>query len=182
MAFDIVGPFKCTKRGCSHILTAVCMGTCYPYVCAFKEDRCLSVTDELMEILSHTGIPVELLTDQGAVFVGKVGSEICTLLNIKHITTTAYHPQSNGALERWHGCLKGMFQKLEYRLKQWELLLKYCLLAYRATPHAASGLSPFELVHSTPLWGPLEAVKDKWVSEEMGFASAIEWVNNLVKH
>ena len=47
-----------------------------------------------MEILSHTGIPVELPTDQGAVFVGKVSSELCRFLNIKHITTTAHHPES----------------------------------------------------------------------------------------
>ena len=112
MAFDIVGPLKRTKRGLfSHTDSNVHRNP-LPLLCAY------------------TGIPVELLTDQGAVFVGKVCSELCRLLNIKHITTTAYHPQSNGALERWHGCLKDMLRKLEGRLEQWDLLLKYCLLAY----------------------------------------------------
>ena len=174
MAFDIVGSLKRTKRSYSHILTAMCIRTCYPYCVPLKRVYAISVADGLMEILSHTGIPVELHTDQGAVFVGKVCSELCRLLNIKHITTTAYNPQSNGALERWHGCLKGMLRKLQGRLEQWDLLLKYCLLAYQATPHAASGFSPIELVHGRPLPGPLEAMKEWWVSGEMKFSSAIE--------
>ena len=155
------------------------MGTRYPYCVPLKSLDAISVADELVEILSHTDIPEELLTDQGAVFVGKVCSELCRLLNIKHITTTTYHPQSNGALERWHGCLKGMLQKLEGRLEQWDLLLKYCLFAYRATPPAASGFSPFELIHNRSLQGPLEAMKEGCISGEIKFSSAIEWVNDL---
>ena len=107
MAFDIVGPLKRTKRGYDHILTAMCMGARYPYCVPLKRVDAMSVAEGLMEVLSHTGIPVELLSDQGAVFMGRVCRELCRLLNIKHIITTAYHLQSNGALERWHGCLNG---------------------------------------------------------------------------
>ena len=30
-----------------------------------------------MEVISHTGIPVEFLSDQGSVFLGKVIKELC---------------------------------------------------------------------------------------------------------
>ena len=129
------------------------MGTHCPYCVSLKRVDAISVADGLMEMLTHTGMPVELLTVQGAIFVGKVCSELCRLLNIKHITTTAYHPQRNGALERWHGCLKGMLWKLEgSRLEQWDLLL------YIACLHTELLLMlhiPFELVHGRPLQGPL---------------------------
>ena len=59
MSFDIVGPLKCTKWGHCHIPTAMCMGTRYPYFVPSKRVDALSVADGLMEILSHTGIPVE---------------------------------------------------------------------------------------------------------------------------
>ena len=54
--------------------------------------------------------------------MGEVCSEICKHLNIEHITTT-HNSQCNGALERWHGCFKGMLWKLEGKLEQWDLLL-----------------------------------------------------------
>ena len=57
----------------------------------------------------------------------------------------------------------------------------YCVLAYRATHHAATGFSPFELVYGRPLRGPLEAMKEGWVSGEMRFSGAVEWVNYLGK-
>ena len=58
-----------------------------------------------------------------------------------------------------HSCLKGMLRKVEGGKEEWDRLLKYCLLAYRATPHAATGFSPCELIHGRNLRGPLEAKK-----------------------
>ena len=63
MAFDIVGPLKRTKRGYSHILTAMFMGTHYPNCVPLKRVDAISVADGLTEILSHTGTLVEFLTD-----------------------------------------------------------------------------------------------------------------------
>ena len=70
---------------------------------------------------SNTGIPAELLHDQGTVFVGKVTKTLCELLNVKQIKTTAYHPQTNGILERWHGCLKDMLRKQEEGPREWDV-------------------------------------------------------------
>ena len=52
------------------------------------------------------------------------------------------YPQSNGVLERWHRCLKQMLRKIDKGQGQWDKLLKYCLLAYRETPHMVTGYSP----------------------------------------
>ena len=56
---------------------------------------------------------------------------------------------------------------------------KYCLLAYRATPHAATLFSPYELVHGRQLRGPLQALKEGWTQGEITFKTSIEWVNQL---
>ena len=47
-----------------------------------------------------------------------------------------------------------MFRKASNSKEEWDNLLKFCLLAYRATPHAATGFSPYELIHGCPLRGP----------------------------
>ena len=157
----------------------MCLGTRYPYAIPLKKVDAITVAEGIMEVIAHTGIAMVLLSDQGSVFIGKVNSELCRLLNIEKLKTTAYHPQTNGVLERWHSCLKGMLRKVEGGKEEWDRLLKYCLLAYRATPHAATGFSPYELVHGRNLKGPLEAMKSGWGKGDLSFISAVEWVNYL---
>jgi len=55
-------------------------------------------------ILEH-GIPEKILTDQGTNFLSEIFKNTCKLLKINKIQTTAYHPESNGALEKSHRTL-----------------------------------------------------------------------------
>jgi hypothetical protein len=54
------------------------------------------------EAVLKFGIPQALLTDQGTNFLSELFVNVCKLLKIKRIKTTAYHSQSNGALECTH--------------------------------------------------------------------------------
>ena len=134
-----------------------------------------------MEVVAHTAIPMELLSDQGSVFIGKVNSELCRLLNIVRLKTTAYHPPKNGVLKSCHSCLKEMLRKVEGGKEGWDRLLKNCLLAYRATPHASTGFSPYKLDHERNLRGPLEPMKTEWVKGDLSSISTVEWVNKIRK-
>ena len=87
-----------------------------------------------------------------------------------------YHPQTNGVLERWHGCLKGILWRTSSDDRQWDDLLKFILLAYRATPHRVTSFSPYELVHGRPLKGPLEAMKEGWLGGKLTFVKTQEWI------
>ncbi len=130
-----------------------------------------------MGVIQHTGIPNELLSDQGSQFMGRVVTKTCELLNIKKLKTTAYHPQTNGALERWHATLKGMLRKFDDSSETWDKL--YCLLVCRAMPHAASGFSPYELVHGRSMRDPLEAMKLGWVKGDLCYATSTQCVAEL---
>ena len=54
------------------------------------------------------GAPRNILTDQGQNFVSDLIQNFENMFRIKHIKTTAYHPQSNGALERAHSTIKNL--------------------------------------------------------------------------
>ena len=56
----------------------------------------VSVAEASTEVLSHTGLPKELLTDQDSVFTEALAKQTHALLGIKKLRTTAYHPQTNG--------------------------------------------------------------------------------------
>ena len=56
---------------------------------------------------------------------------------------------------------------------------KALLLAYRATPHTATGFSPYELVHGKSMRGPLEEVKTEWIGGDISFTITVEGVQAL---
>ena len=63
-------------------------------------------------------------------FMAKVTSQLCELVGVKKIRTFLYYPQSNGALERFHACLKKAFRKTPDAETQWDVNLKYILFDY----------------------------------------------------
>ena len=100
MAVDIVGPISKAKGGFTHILTALCMASRWPETVPLKSTSAVAVAEGLVSIFGRTSIP---LSDRGAQFTGNLLKELCKLLGIKQLCTTAYHPQTNGTLERLHG-------------------------------------------------------------------------------
>ena len=66
------------------------------------------------------------------------------MLDIKKTRTTAYHPQSDGLVER---TILGMLSMMVKEDEQgWDLLLPTLLLAYWTSHHATTGVTPFELM------------------------------------
>ena len=63
MVWDLMGPLNKTVRGYRYILTVMCLGTRYPYAVSLKKIDALSVAEGLMEVIQHSGIPNELLSD-----------------------------------------------------------------------------------------------------------------------
>jgi transposase InsO family protein len=51
-------------------------------------------------------VPSTITSDRGAQFTSPLWAAMCGLRNLNHSTTTAYHPQWNGLLERFHRRLK----------------------------------------------------------------------------
>ena len=56
--------------------------------------------------ICHFGVPNVLITDRGSQFTLSIWRNVGKILNIKLQQTTAYHPQSNGMIERFHRHLK----------------------------------------------------------------------------
>ena len=85
LAADLVGTLHRTKFGLGYILTVMFVGTRFPYAIPLKKIDAESVAEGLIKVISHTGIPQELLTDQGSVFVGTLAKQVCDLLSIKKL-------------------------------------------------------------------------------------------------
>ncbi|KAI4879913.1 hypothetical protein NFI96_003643 [Prochilodus magdalenae] len=117
------------------------------------------------ELISRVGIPREILTDQGTNFTSKFMKNVSSLLGIKGIHTTPYHPQTDGLTERFNKTLKQTLRKLaNSNGTDWDTWLPYVLFAYREV-QASSGFSPFELLFSQQVRSPLDVLKEAWEGE-----------------
>lgn len=47
-------------------------------------------------------VPLKVTTDQERQFESRLLEELCRLLGVKNLRATAYHPASNGMVERFH--------------------------------------------------------------------------------
>ena len=72
IAFDLVGPLPRTNRGHKYILTCICLASKFPDAIPLKKVDAQTVAESMLEVFSRMGIPKEILTDQGSVFVGKL--------------------------------------------------------------------------------------------------------------
>jgi transposase InsO family protein len=55
----------------------------------------------------HPGVTPRIISDNGPQFVAKDFKEFIRICGMTHVRTSAYYPQSNGKIERWHKTLKG---------------------------------------------------------------------------
>jgi transposase InsO family protein len=96
-----------------------------------------------------------LTSDRGVQFSSAVWEELCSTLGISHRLTTAYHPQANGLVERFHRQLK---EALRARLdnQDWPSHLPWVMLGLRAAPKEDCGLSLAEMVYGEALTLPGE--------------------------
>ncbi|XP_046997921.1 uncharacterized protein LOC124613272, partial [Schistocerca americana] len=67
---------------------------------------------------------------------------------VKRINTTAYHPESNGALERSH---RTIVEYLRHFVtgdqSSWDKWVPYAIFVFNTTPHSSTGYTPFELMY-----------------------------------
>jgi hypothetical protein len=75
---------------------------------------------------------------------------LCSLLNISHTQITAYHPQSNGLVERYHLRLKDAL-RARAAGADWFSHLPWVLLGVRSAWREDSAFSPAEAVFGSQL-------------------------------
>jgi transposase InsO family protein len=100
------------------------------------------------EIFCRHGAPKTLLSDRGKNFLSKLIREVCNLLSIKKLNTPAYHPQTDGLVERFNSVIsQSLSMYVSANQKDWDEFLPSILFAYRTSPQATTGDFPFYLLY-----------------------------------
>ena len=113
VAIDLVGPIApASGKGHRYILTLVDYATRYPEAVPLKNIDTETVAEALLDMYSRVGVPEEVLSDLGTQFTSDCMKEVSTLLSIRRLTTSLYHPACNGLVEKFNGTLKRMLRRL----------------------------------------------------------------------
>lgn len=101
------------------------------------------------KIILEQGIPKVILTDQGSAFMSALFKNLCKMFKIKQIRSTAWHPQSNGSLERFHREFKEFFRHyIDKDQSNWDQFVDLSIWSHNTSVHTATGYTPFFLFHA----------------------------------
>ncbi|MBW0578087.1 hypothetical protein O181_117802 [Austropuccinia psidii MF-1] len=114
------------------------------------------------KIISTCGVPKIIMSDRDSKFTCEFWTNLYDILGTKLAFSTAYHPQTDGLVERMiqtmdeiltRFCAYGMeYQDHEGYTHDWVTLLPAVQLAYNTSQHSTTGKSPSLLEKG---WKPL---------------------------
>jgi hypothetical protein len=147
IALDIVGPLNMSENGNRYILTLQDDLTKFSQAYPIPNHEAETIAKQLTEkFICNFGIPTSILTDQGKDFTSNLLKNVAKLFKIKQIQTTAYRPQSNGGIEKFHACLADLKHFISDKLNNWDEWVPFAIFSYNSTPHTSTKFSPHELV------------------------------------
>ena len=103
---DCVGPLPKTKSRNQYLLTIMCVPEAIPLTNITAPE----ISKALVNFFTLVGLPKEIQSDQGSNFMSGLFQQVLFQLGAKQIKSSAYHRESQGALERFHSTLKNMIR------------------------------------------------------------------------
>ena len=174
---DVVGPLP-PSNGYRYLFTVIDRWTRWPDAIPIVEATSQSCATALLHgWISRFGTPETITSDRGTTFTSELWAHLTRFLGCKAPHTTAYHPQANGMIERFHRSLKAsLMARLEGQSSQWFHHLPFVLLGLRVSMKEDLGYSPAEAVYGEPLRLPGELISTNPDS------TSNHWATDLRQH
>ena len=172
VAVDFVGPLPRTLSNNAYILHFHDLYSgwmmCFATPDSTSDTACSILINEVLTQHSHI---LCLLTDNGKHFTSHQMEKTLAALNIKHIKTSFYSPQSNGAAERSHQTLMNVLsKKIKDNPEIWDLYLNSAVAAINMSVHESSKFSPFFLLYNRDPVLPIDSIlksRERYTGDEV---------------
>ena len=148
-----------TEAGNKHVVVFQDFLSKWPFVFPVHDQKAVCIARLLAEeVIPPVGVPEALLSDRGTNLLSHLMRDVCEMLGIMKLNTTAYHPQCDGMVEHFNRTLKTILRKHAAKFRnQWDRYLAGVLWAYTNTPHESTGEKPSFLLFGIDCRTPTEA-------------------------
>lgn len=122
----------------------------------------------LEEVIARHGCPGKVVVDGGSENKGFV-VELLERMKVKRVSIAAYHPQSNGLVERGHAPIVNSLSKhCGQHKNDWVKYLPLALWADRISVRRSTGFSAFRLLYGRDCILPIEFSSPTWGTVDWG--------------
>ena len=95
--------FPKTSKGNQYVVVFQDFLSKWPFVLATKDQKATTLARLLVEeVVPIIGVPEALLSDCGTNLLSRLMTDVCNLVGVEKLNTTAYHSQCNGLVERFN--------------------------------------------------------------------------------
>lgn len=149
IALDFFGPLPTSASGAKYVLVAQDLYSRWveTYAITPEDMSSVGVARVLVDQYStQHGSPHTLLSDRGSQFMSELAKSVYTQMGCRKLSTTAYHPQCNGMVERFMQTLAAQLTLVvSSERADWDQWLPHVTFAYNASEHSQTGSTPFLL-------------------------------------
>jgi len=148
---DLAGPFPESYQGMTYILLMVDAGTRLADVVPLPNKTAATVSLAFMQNwVCRYGAPAIVASDGGSEFEGSFDNVLRSTF-VDHRVSSPSHPQSNGAVEKLVGVVKGQLIRAIYDTesrdkRNWTSFLPWAVMGYNFTVQSSLRFSPFQLM------------------------------------
>ena len=154
---DFIGPFPASYNNLYILLAVDYVSKLVEAIPTRTNDAKVVAQFWRSHIFSRFGTPPALITDNGTHFCNKVIDKVLQKYGVRHRTSLAYHPQSNGQAKVSNREIKSIVEKtVNNSRKDWSKKIEDALWAYHTSFKTPLGMSPFRIVYGKACHLPVE--------------------------
>ncbi|KIH60390.1 integrase core domain protein [Ancylostoma duodenale] len=146
---DVIGPLPMTLDGNKFIIVFIDSFSKFIIAEPIADQKANTTAQIFMNrFVARFGLPEMLVTDQGSNYMSDIFRTLLRNLNVQHRTSTPYHHESNGQVERANRTIQEQIAiaTTEHR-DDWDNVLYLIVHAYNSVENSTTKYSPHFLVH-----------------------------------
>ena len=178
---DILGPLPTTHPNkFKYIIVFVDHFTSWVEAMPLRDITATSCAEAFLTcICNRYGPPSKLLSDRGSQFLSTIADEVNKIMGIHKLNTTAYHPQTNGKVEKFNNTLVTMLAMyVGMKQNDWDKFIPFALFAYNTSKHELNSFSPYYLLYGRE---PNYMVDAMVRTDSDTFLSVGSWTRKIIR-